>query len=196
MKQNLIKEEIRSWPDEVLLREIRLTQSDDLINQLYDRYAGKIFRKCISLVKDFHIAEDLSHDVFLKILLSIGTFQGRSKVSTWIYAITYNFCIDYLRKDQKLNFHKDNYTKDNPEDFEFIDDDLTELQQIRAERLKLILEKISVEDKIILLMKYQDDMSIKEIEALLKVSESAIKMRLKRAKEKVVKIYKEMYQEI
>ncbi len=74
MKQNLIKEEIRSWPDEVLLREIRLTQSDDLINQLYDRYAGKIFRKCISLVKDFHIAEDLSHDVFLKILLSIGTF--------------------------------------------------------------------------------------------------------------------------
>ncbi len=45
-------------------------------------------------------------------------------------------------------------------------------------------------------MKYQDDMSIKEIEALLKVSESAIKMRLKRAKEKVVKIYKEMYQEI
>lgn len=195
MSKIFFNQEIKQWPDEVLLQEIRLTQRDDLVNHLYDRFANKIFRKCISLVKDYHIAEDLCHDVFIKILLSIRSFEGRSKVSTWIYAITYNFCIDYLRKDQKINFQQDTYEKDVREDYDFVPDDFSDLQHIRAERLKSIMEKINMEDKILLLMKYQDDLSIREIQEMLSVSESAIKMRLKRAREKVNKIYKETYKE-
>lgn len=70
------------------------------------------------------------------------------------------------------------------------------LLEMHVKRLKVILEKIPVTDKAILLMKYQDEMSIKEISEILDKSESAIKMKIKRAKQKFKKIHKENYTEI
>ena len=68
---------------------------------LYDRYAEKVYHKCISFVKDVDLAQDLAHDVFLKTFLNLAKFEGKSKFSTWLYSLTYNFCIDYLRKNNK-----------------------------------------------------------------------------------------------
>ena len=69
------------------------------------------------------------------------------------------------------------------------------LLEMKVKRLKIILEEIPVMDKSILLMKYQDDMSIKEISEITKKSESAVKMKIKRAKQKFRKTYKEIYKE-
>jgi RNA polymerase sigma-70 factor (ECF subfamily) len=60
---------------------------------------------------------------------------------------------------------------------------------MKAEKLKKALELISVEDKSLLLLKYQDGASIKELVSLMEIGESAVKMRLKRAKEKLMQIY-------
>ena len=68
---------------------------------LYDRYAEKVYHNCISFVKDVDLAQDLAHDVFLKTFLNLAKFEGKSKFSTWLYSLTYNFCIDYLRKNNK-----------------------------------------------------------------------------------------------
>ncbi len=59
-----------------------------------------------------------------------------------------------------------------------------ELLAMEVKQLKKVLEEIPVDDKAILLMKYQDDMSIKEIAGILGKTESAVKMRIKRAKAK------------
>jgi RNA polymerase sigma factor (sigma-70 family) len=67
--------------------------------------------------------------------------------------------------------------------------DDTELREIEAQRLRHALDKVSADEKAILLMKYQEDLSIKEIAELFGVTESAVKMRLLRAKEKVKKIF-------
>ena len=55
--------------------------------------------------------------------------------------------------------------------------------------MKDALEKISPEEKMILLLKYQDSLSIKDLTGVLDIGESAVKMRLKRAKEKLVNVY-------
>jgi len=67
------------------------------------------------------------------------------------------------------------------------------LLEIKLERLKKILEMINVEDKSILLMKYLDGLSIKDIASIKDKSESAIKMKIKRAKEKFMKVYRKQY---
>ena len=67
---------------------------------------------------------------------------------------------------------------------------------MNVKRLKVILEDIPTGDKAILLMKYQDEMSIKEIGSILDKSESAIKMKIKRAKQKFRKTFKDKYKEI
>ena len=70
-----------------------------------------------------------------------------------------------------------------------------ELLQIKVQQLKKVLNDIPVGDKAVLLMKYQDDMQIKEIASVLGKTESAIKMKIKRAKHKATTVYKEKYQD-
>ena len=67
------------------------------------------------------------------------------------------------------------------------------LLEMKLDRLKNLLDSIPIGDKAILLMKYQDDMSIKEIGDVISKSESAIKMQLKRAKQKIKDLYDELY---
>jgi len=62
---------------------------------------------------------------------------------------------------------------------------------MKVEKLKVALELISPEEKMILLLKYQDNLSIKEIESALSIGESAVKMRIKRAKDKLKTVYNE-----
>ena len=69
------------------------------------------------------------------------------------------------------------------------------LLETKVNRLKVVLEKIPPGDKTILLMKYQDSMSIKEIGSILDKSESAIKMKIKRAKHKFKLQYEVLFKD-
>ena len=68
-------------------------------------------------------------------------------------------------------------------------DSIHEFESMRVEKLKKVMNLMSPEEKIILLLKYQDNLSIKELSDALDIGESAVKMRLKRAKEKLVREY-------
>ena len=191
---NLSKsKEKKQSSDEEVIKEIVESQNPVMIGVLYERYADKVFRKCLSFVKDEAIAEDLTHDIFIKLYMNLSSFKGKSKFSTWLYSITYNFCIDYIRKRKK------HQTVSVEEERGFVDDleveSLDDFLEMKVERLAEVLEKIKTEEKMILLMKYREDMSIKDIQDVLNVSESAVKMRIKRAKEKVRKIYNQTYTE-
>lgn len=181
--------------DEELIEEIVRSQNSRLVEVLYERYADKVYRRCISFVKESSIAEDLTHDIFIKVYLNLGGFKQKSKFSTWLYSITYNFCVDYVRKKQKdgiVNMDDNEGEFSGGEDIDTADD----LDHIALDRLSDLLEQLKSEDKLILLMKYRDDMSIKDIQVIFSISESAVKMRIKRAKEKLKSLYCELYEEI
>lgn len=170
------------------------TRKQKYFDLLYKRYAGKIYSKCISLLKDEAKAKDATQEIFMKIFLNLAKFNERSKFSTWVYSITYNFCIDYLRRKKKEKFLFSD-EMDNPPD---VVDDVpdNELMEIEVKRLKIVLDKLPSGDKAILLMKYQDELQIKDIAAVLEKTESAIKMKIKRAKHKAQKIYKDIFPEV
>lgn len=79
---------------------------------------------------------------------------------------------------------------DNHDTSDEVEIDDQEFLQIRARQLEWALFEISPEERMILLMKYQDDMSIKDIQETLSLGESAVKMRLKRAKSRIVTLCK------
>lgn len=159
---------------------------------LYERYANKVFAKCISLLKDRALAEDAAQEIFMKILLNISKFKGNSKFSTWLYSITYNFCIDYIRKQKKRRVVADE-TSIADEMIEEVSD--KELLEIKIDRLEVVLERAETKDRAILMMKYMDNMSIRDMAATLDRSESAVKMSILRAKHRLKNIYKELYNE-
>lgn len=177
---------MKKFSDEQLVRLFVDTQKNIYFEHIYDRYSDKVYRKCLSFVRDEAKAEDFAHDIFLKLVLNIGSYKETSKFSTWLFSITYNYCIDQLRiAKKKAEIELD-------ENFDFVDDfEDAEVAEMEARKLNSALEHISVEDRSILMMKYQDDLSIKEISTSLDISESAVKMRLLRAKEKLKKIYLE-----
>lgn len=166
--------------------------SDTYFKVLHGRYINKVYSKAISLLKDEAMAEDAVQEIFLKIFLNISKFTFRSKFSTWVYSITYNYCIDLLRKQKKHKklFVSDNNDLSNKEE-EKVED--KELLEIELGKLVNVLEEIPLEDKTVLLMKYKDEMGIRDISRIVGKSESAIKMKIKRAKAKAKKAYVKLY---
>lgn len=169
------------------------TQRSPLFDILYDRYSKKVFVKCKSLLRDQAKAEDAMQEIFIKVLLNLSKFNKKAKFSTWLYTITYNYCIDSIRKAKKLQSVSVDDVAELEQEPDTIDDKV--LLETNIVRLKAILDVIPTEDKAILLMKYQDDMSIRDIGSVLSKSESAVKMKIKRAKEKFVKQYNIIYQD-
>jgi len=180
-------------PDDELIDLFLASQSPEHFGELYGRYSDKVYSKCLSLLKNEAAAQDAAQDIFLKIFLNLAKFNKKSRFSTWVYSITYNYCIDHLRRKKKEKTVLTDDENDKDPVMEEIDD--KEILEMEIERLSFILDKIPEDDKSVLLMKYQADMSIKEISEAFDKSESAIKMKLKRAKNKVRKLYNESFYE-
>ncbi len=158
--------------DEEALEQYLLTQNVNYFNLLYDRYTNKVYSKCISMLKESELAEDATQEIFVKVLLSISKFSGKSKFSTWLYSVTYNYCIDIIRKGKKeIIVSLEDNTKLDLEDDGMLD---AEIMETNVFRLKQVLGLMNVEDKSILMMKYQDDLSIIEICDVMEKSESAV----------------------
>lgn len=179
-------------PDNVLIARYLQEQNPEYFTTLYRRYAGKVFAKCISMLADEALARDAVQDIFIKVFLNLSRFGEQSSFSTWLYSITYNFCIDLIRKKKKIpvlladdvSRIGDNLDVDVPDSV---------LLEMKHDRLEKVLAKMHEGDRIILLMKYMDDMSIKEIADFFQKTESAIKMQIMRAKQKAQGIYDELY---
>lgn len=157
---------------------------------LYDRHVSVVYNKCLTLVKNKEVAKDLTHDIFLKVFLKLSNFKGNSSFRTWLLSITYNDCIDSLKSTKKFIEISEDEVPDNLTDEANNDQ---EIMSMEIKRLEKLLNKIPTDDKLILLMKYQDDLSIREIEQILDIKESAVKMRISRAKAKLLKLYNIKY---
>mgnify|MGYP003776716621 CR=1 FL=1 len=180
--------------DEALVELLITSQDPFLFKVLYERYFFMVFNKCLSFSKNSQEAEDICQDIFIKLLIKIKSFKGDSKFSTWLYSFTYNHCVNYYHRN-KFKKHE-NYIlniEQIPDEVptQSSDDDLE--QQLKLKKLKAALGLIPNEDKEILILKYQDFKSIKDLMELHNAGESAIKMRLKRAKEKLLGMYNVVY---
>lgn len=158
---------------------------------LYDRYASFIYNKCFWFVNNEEDAKDLTQEIFVKIYLNLSKFKGDSKLSTWIYSVTLHTCIKYKQKEKnkvqlmpfnelEVPFHNQIY---NVEDISY-----AETLEQNYSRLQEIINLLPPEEKAILLMKYQDNLSVNKIVEVLNVKESAVKMRLLRIRKKIAEL--------
>lgn len=80
------------------LIEALKSEKQAAFGQLLDNYQQKVFGTCISFVPNKEDAEDIAQEVFLEVFKSISKFKGDSKLSTWIYKIATNKCLEFIRK--------------------------------------------------------------------------------------------------
>lgn len=176
--------------DNEIIRRVLEEGDSRLFSILVERYRKKISFKCNSILRDRDLAWEFSGDILSKVFENLKDFKGKSSFSTWVYTISYNYCIDYLRRKRKMHYPNWNMEHELPEIIDVEEEDLTELSY---DQLVKILEMIHPEEKALLIMKYQDDIPLKQMANALRISESALKMRLQRAKARVLFLYKKHY---
>jgi RNA polymerase sigma-70 factor (ECF subfamily) len=177
--------------DEELVKRQIETGNSIYFEQLYKRYFNKVYFQVKSYLKDAEASQDLTQDIFVKLHSRLAKFQQNSTFSTWLFSFARNAITDHLRKENKIR--ETDLEEARLMTDEEVDD--KELLQIKSERLGKILERIPPDDKAVLIMMYAHGWQMDEISEVMNLSMSATKMRLKRAKLKVLALYEKMYGE-
>jgi RNA polymerase sigma-70 factor (ECF subfamily) len=184
--------------EEALL--VRRVQSGDELafREIVDRYQSKVFSIIYGILRNHNDAEDIAQQVFAKIYFSIRNFDFRSSLLTWIYKITVNECYDYLRKKKvrKLVYESD-FTEEEAQRMERAEpgSDLQPALDTALARRDLVtklLAKVSNEDRTLLLMKEVEGHSVEELAQMTGMNENTIKVKLFRARQKLVKAAQRM----
>ena len=156
-----------------------------------------VYNLALKMIRNEEDALDISQEAFLKAYLQLDGFRGESKFSVWLYRLTYNLCIDFLRKKTRetvipLTFQDD---ADDFRELEIPDiRDLPEDTVIRKETREAIADSIGVlgqNHREILIMREVTGMSYGEIAQTLNVSEGTVKSRIARARMSLIKILSE-----
>jgi RNA polymerase sigma-70 factor (ECF subfamily) len=185
------EKELKNLTDEEIV-ELFLLGNERYFKFLTIRYEKYIFQKCMGYVKDTDVASDLLQEILIKVFLNLGQFHKKAKFSTWLFSIIHHTCIDYLRKNKK-NVHGVITEKLADEIGEILDGNESPEEEKTIEMLNELLETMTPEEKLILVLKYKERHTIRDIQYSLNLSESAVKMRLLRAKEHLNNLYREKY---
>ena len=174
---------------------VRRAQAGDetAFREIVERYQSKVFSIIHGIVRQRNDVEDIAQQVFAKVFLSLRNFDFRSSLITWIYKITVNECFDYLRKRKvrKLVYESDMSEDEvrRVENSEPVVDRQTPVDTDLARRdyvLKL-LTRVSEEERSLLMMKEVEGFSVEELAEVTGMNENTIKVKLFRARQKLVK---------
>ena len=155
---------------------------------LVDTYKNMVFSLAYKMTKNKEEAEEVSQDTFIKAFKNLSNFKGDSKFSTWLYRICYHTTLDAIKKNKK-----NNYTFEiNEVTYNQIQSVETILQGIERKERSVIMDKclmkLADEERSILWMFYYDELSLKEIIEVTNLSEANLKVKLHRARKKLLTI--------
>ena len=170
--------------DEALIQQLYPAHPNQCFESLYNRYVTKVYQRCLSMTKDSEKAQDFTQDIFLKVFDKLDAFQERSRFSTWLYSVSYNYCADQLRLGKRLPFT----ALDTAFAAEPADAQEDHLQEETSRVVKLAMQTLSVEERSLLRLKYEDGLRVADIAQLQEIKESTVKMRLMRTREKIKRL--------
>jgi len=151
---------------------------------LVEKYQDSVINTCYRFLRNKEEAEEAAQEVFLKVYLSLDSYQPKSKFSTWLFKIVVNFCLNKLRdKKKSLSFQLEEDLPSPPEDQPDRSLEKEELKRLVREAIDSLPEN---QRTAILLNKYED-LSYQDMAKILDCSVSAVESRLFRAKENLKK---------
>ncbi|MFD2925843.1 RNA polymerase sigma factor SigX [Halobacillus naozhouensis] len=147
--------------------------------ELYEKYHRDLFQFIYYMVKNRQAAEDLTQEVYIKVLQSYQSFDGRSSEKTWLFSIARHVTIDYFRKQGRkrkkiMEFFNWEEKGDSLKDNEALPDEVAELND-RMREVYEALDQCTVDQKSVIILRYIQGMTIQETAAILQFTESKVK---------------------
>ncbi len=179
-------------PEGVLVSRAQAGE-EGAFREIVERYQAKVFSIIHGIVRQRNDVEDIAQQVFAKVYVSIRNFDFRSSLITWIYKITVNECFDYLRKRKvrKLVYESD-LSEDEVRRVENSEPTVNlqtpaDLSLAQRDYVVKLLTKVSEEERMLLMLKEVEGYSVEELAERTGMNENTIKVKLFRARQKLVK---------
>lgn len=177
--------------DEALCERVA-GRDEAAFDQLVERYQGRAYRLAWSILRDAEEARDVSQEAFIRLFQSAGSFGGRSKFSTWFYRLLVNLCLDQRRKTKwwrHIFAASDGAGPGDDASESLLDrqpapsiDPLEGLHKERdAAELWAAVGTLSPQQRAVVVLQAQEELSTKEIATILKCSEATVRVHLHRA---------------
>ncbi|MFZ3591740.1 RNA polymerase sigma factor, partial [Bacillus sp. DJP31] len=147
------------------------------LEQIIINYESELRYVAFRYVRNWMVVDDIMQEVYVKIFLKLDSFEDKSKIKTWVYKITCNQCIDYLRS----KVVKVTVLKDNPEELRYSTNDTVEkevVEKFDKEQLYQHIDSLPMDYKQTLSLYYFHDYSYIEISKLLCKDISFVKNKL------------------
>tara|TARA_R110000787_G_scaffold55942_11_gene128877 strand:- start:4 stop:588 length:585 start_codon:yes stop_codon:yes gene_type:complete len=158
---------------------------------LVEKYKVMVFSLAMKITKNREEAEEVSQDSFIKAFKSIHTFKGDSKFSTWLYKIAYNNCMDRVKKNAR-KYHTDTIDEVIENRIKATDDTMQTIERNeRAELMNDCLLELPEDERSVLWLFYYKELSLKEIMEVTSLSLANLKVKLHRARKKLLVIVQE-----
>lgn len=164
---------------------------------LVDRYQRRIFALVYRVLRRREEVEEIAQEIFLKAYLAVGTYNFESSFGTWLMRIAVNHCYDQLRRRRSSRLTYFSEMSEVGERAVLAGSESRETSGDRVQRqlesrdlVEKLLERASAEDRVILTLKELEDLSVKEIAEVLKLNAGTVKVRLHRARKRMLEDYR------
>lgn len=168
-----------------------LEGDDTAFTELVDKYQRQVHALVWKKIGDFHFAEELTQDTFLRAYQQLRTLKKPQLFAGWLYVIASNLCNTWLRNKNIRSQLQDKIDSTQTEISTYSDYVATENKRSLAETQRIVVEKLLAKlkesERTVMTLHYFGDMSCKEIGAFLGVSANTVKSRLHRAQQRLQK---------
>jgi RNA polymerase sigma-70 factor, ECF subfamily len=173
---------------------VRRAQGEDkeAFEELIRRHQNRVFAVASGILHRREDVEDISQQVFVKAYFSLKRFDQRAAFSTWLYKITVNECWDMLRKRKvRPLVYEADLSEEQAKQIAASDHgsarrpDISDTLEAR-EQVELLLEGLDERDRLMLILKEVEGFAIEEIAEVLELNSNTVKVRLFRARKKIV----------
>ena len=176
------KEDILHYIDQVLQGNI------NAFTYIIDRHKDKAFNLAFRICCNREDAEEIAQDSFLKAYRALGSFKRKSSFSTWLYRIVYNTSVSFVRVKKKEILSLEDFPADAKD---FMGTGISEEEadiEYRRSLINFAFQKLSEEERSLINLHYYEDMSTGEISEVTGISKSNVKVKLFRARQKMLQI--------
>ncbi len=177
--------------DDAQLIQRVLDGDDTAFSALVKKYQRSVHALAWRKIEDFHIAEDITQDTFLKAYQRLSTLKEPQSFASWLYVITANQCKAWLRKQRTWTRPLEDTSSAQSEKATYsgyvIEENERMTKETQREVVKKLLAKLQESDRTVITLYYLGGMTYEEISNFLGVSEAAVRNRLYRARRRLKK---------
>ncbi|MDC7999610.1 sigma-70 family RNA polymerase sigma factor [Aequorivita todarodis] len=158
---------------------------------LVDRYKDLVFTLALRMLKNREEAEEVSQDTFIKVYKALAKFKRESKLSTWVYKVAYNTCLDRIKKN-KSRYNEvaiDSFTGNQ---LKSLDNALEVLEnEEQQQTIQDCLQQLASKDSFLLTLFYFEELSLEEISKVVNMEANTVKVNIHRARKRLANILKQ-----